>query len=339
MSVPDPTEVALAIAQLTPYADSSKHDFGVSIRTIASNLANPHETLQAIADDVNAPAHVRFAAFYGLTVRLWREKKYREYAALSERYESTFGDEPLYNVFRAQAQQSLGDDTAHLESALDYAEAAVQDLPRLPGVLHLFGELVAAVQERQDSPNRTQLHNAEKALRQAISITRGTYAKYHATMARILTLQKKFDEARVSVQRAYDTEQYTSLDYPVRITEYQLIRQRIQLAEERTRTGAIEAKAIEEMREFRGQLIALLGLLAAVIAFIVSTVSSSTNRPFNESSGAIITQGGVLMVVFASFAAVFRVGRRGAAILSLLAGAVVIFAGLIVGGYQPWNLS
>ncbi|MBD8478941.1 hypothetical protein [Microbacterium sp. CFBP 8794] len=225
-----------------------------------------------------------------------------------------------------------GIDASHLLTALEYMARAVASLPLVPGVLHGFAELVAAAEERGLGVGRKKIAQAEETCRRAISLSQGKYAKYHATSARILALQGKFDDARRSIRRALEAEDYQSMDYPARMTEYRLIEERVNLLEQQQKTLSVEARAMRELREFRGQLIATLGLLAAVIALIVTAFSSSSSSSdFATAAALMILQSALILFVFCGFAVSFRLGSwrlaAAGAVASLAAAAVALWIG------------
>lgn len=70
-----------------------------------------------------------------------------------------------------------------------------------------------------------------------------------------------------------------------------------------------QAEVMEQASQLRAQVIEVLALLAAVIAFITTGVHVATVQPFIDAARLMVLSGGVLLVVFAAFANLFRSNR------------------------------
>lgn len=263
------------------------------------------------AEDRKAAFSARFAALYIAMAWLWRRKDYSEYEANVRRFATEFGREPYFDVFRAQAQQAGGDDLEHWTASLTYAKKAAAVLPDTPGVLHMRAEIVAAICELgglEDLGPR-ELIDAIEAANQAVSLCQGSYAKYHATLARLLIARGRFDEARKQIHLAVDGEEPDSPQASARLASYEILRYRVTASQEAKVSETRRLAALKDLERFQSQSVTLIGLLAAVIAFIVSATSITTKADPAFLAGALVLQGGIIMLVFASFSFSFGLAK------------------------------
>ncbi|KJE21576.1 hypothetical protein FF36_04150 [Frankia torreyi] len=213
------------LADLPPETDPG---FGTAARALLAGPDAGDEALTAIIEGADLPEQTRFNAFYCLQVRAWRRKDHRRHRANTDRYQSRFGRHPMFFYLQAEYYAALGDDPANLDAALTFAVEAVERLASVPGVLHLAAEVIADRHERDPDSDPRLLLDAERHVRQAIALSDGRYARYHATHARIATLRGAFTTARASIARAIEDEDSTGAEYALRIGDGG--RQRVGLA-------------------------------------------------------------------------------------------------------------
>ena len=281
------------------------------MRQLLSGTGDPVSEVLNIARDRGISTGVRFAGAYGAMVSMWRARNVSLFIELCDEFSVEFATEPLFDVFRAESQLARGSRLANIRSALVYARAAREALPELPGVLHLYAELVARVHEvaLDASVDPEEVAQADTALRHAIYITKGAYPKYHATLARIQILQARYDDARDSIQSAMDTEDTSTVESAARLAGYEVIAERITLAQA-TELQRIERDQIrEQISKTQAQSITLVGILAAAIAFIVTSTSLASNLTGMSLQLTLLGLGGVLIVVFSSFSYAFGILR------------------------------
>lgn len=291
------------IRELEALPHRHTHEFAVRVREWLSESRTSVAALLAVARDRNLVNSIRFAAAYSAMITLWRCRDFTHFARLCDEFSSDFAAEPLFDVFRAESELARGSRLGNLRSALVYARTAQDALPQLPGVLHLYAEVVARVCERtMDSDIDTEeVARAETAVRRAIFLTKGAYAKYHATLARIDILQARYDSARDSIQAAMDAEDTSTVESAARLSGYEVIAERITLAQ----TGEVQRRERDQVRQelskAQGQSVTLVGILAAAIAFIVTTSSLTASISAVALQFSLIGLGGMLIMVFSSF--------------------------------------
>ncbi len=328
-----PTDSLLPVTDVVPalraLPDPNTNEFLVESRRLAARLPDDRDILLKVIDDQELPRIVRFNALYMLLFRLRRLKDFREYREVVDRYRSEFASFPLFHTFDAVYERSVGDDRRSIERAIRAVERAMSELDAFPGVLHQFAEFVASLGELHGGASREQLRAAEDAVMKAIALSDAQQPHFWATLARLQALTGDFDAARRSIVEAIEMEPSTGRDYALRITEYRLIQTQISFLQERTQVDKRDREAREELLAIRGQLVGILGLLAAVVAFITTSLSISTAKTFSESSRLLVLMGAILVCVFTVFAYAFRVTPLRRVLLPLAlalgVGAVAIF--------------
>ena len=86
----------------------------------------------------------------------------------------------------------------------------------------------------------------------------------------------------------------------------------------------------EQMAAMRGETLTLLGLLAAVIAFVISSVQVMSNLQSVETGILMTIMAGLLLVVFGAFMELIQPGerwRRKSKWVVVIGAAIVILAG------------
>jgi hypothetical protein len=109
--------------------------FPQAVRRVLDDVDDPEPALRAILEEHSVRPRARFAALYGLLLRMRREDRYGEYAALVAEHENGFSSQPYYHTFRAIVAQMKGD-LASLRSAVEYSRQAALLLPEVAAVVH-----------------------------------------------------------------------------------------------------------------------------------------------------------------------------------------------------------
>ncbi|MEU8915322.1 hypothetical protein [Streptomyces nigrescens] len=101
-------------------------------------------------------------------------------------------------------------------------------------------------------------------------------------------------------------------------------------AEQLEKTVAdVEERARAEIGKVRSETLGTLGLLAAVIAFIVTTTQIADRQPVNEALRLLTGCAGMLSLVFTAFGAVFGVVRPARLILPAVLGGGLLLAAFL----------
>ena len=302
--------------------------FPQTVRRVLDDVDNPELALRAILDEHSVRERSRFVALYGLLLRMRREDRYGEYAALVAEREDEFGSQPYFHTFRAVVAQMKGD-MASLRSAVEYSRQAASLLPDVAAVVHQLAAFWVEYLERLERPEIRDIDEVERQVDRSLAISRGAIAHYFETKGRVLALRGEFESARAAVAHAIELEPRRSRDYLRRLTQYQATRLRIDLLEERARWVASHDRFRSELVEFKGQQLQLLGLLAAVVAFIATASNIAGQVGGTGGIRLMMVASGAMAVVFGTFSLVSN-ARLLRVLVAVLVGGVLIGAGLFV---------
>lgn len=330
-------DLSARLASLPPETDPR---YGPSARTLLRDSAPTEAELTRLVDDTDAAAQVRFNAFYCLQARAWRRKDFAQHRTNTDQYQSVFGTHPMFYFMQAEYFATLSADPANLDAALIFATEAVARLRTVPGVLHLAAEVIAERQERstrQDAGADSATGEAEDQLllkgeryvREAIALSAGQYPRYHATLARLATLRGAYSTAHASIEQAIEREDSAGPEYALRIGDYQLVRSRIQFAQEAERLRGRQEESTRELSQMRTQILEIMGLLAAVIAFITAAANIAANQDATAAAGLLTVAGGVTLIVFWGFHTLLVDRWTARRLVALLLGVVLVVAGLV----------
>jgi hypothetical protein len=303
---PGNTQLAGTIRDLEALPPQQDPGFATGTRRVLAGLTDSEPMLRAVLADAASTGAVRFAALYTLLVKLNREDRVRDYADLVRAHEAEFGAEPYFNTFRALVARGygLGRDTEALRRAVDFARRADTDLPNSQGIKHQIAWFIADYLEAAPATatSATLLEEAHRAVSAAIAAPGGQHGPYYETLARLHPLRRDYAAARSAITEAIQLEPSDSPDFYRRLARYQATRVRIDLVEERDRMAARQEQFRGELDRFRTQQLELLGLLAAVVAFVVSASSIAAQTPkTGDGARLICAMAGAVILVFASF--------------------------------------
>lgn len=320
-------ERGTAMAALAGLPDDRDPRYPVAVRELVETLAEPEPMLREILADGLASHQVRFNALYAVLFRLRREERHGDYADLVRANEHEFGDEPYFYTFKAIVA-SHGASPASLRSAIEYSREATRVLPNVAGVLHQVAVIIVAYYELvAEQPSDTVIDEAQSYVDRAIALSYGEVGHYFETKAMVLALRGDFTSARSTIAEAVELESRSSRDYMRRISEYNTTRVRIDLLAERARWLRSQDDFRSELNRFRSQQFQLLGLLAAVVAFVSSASNIASQTRGSMGLRLMISMSGAVIVVFASFTFLTtRVSTR--AIIAVGFGLLLLFFGL-----------
>ena len=295
------------------------------------------ELLEEVAKDDRQEPKVRSAAFAVLLAYLWRWRDYQQFRRVFDSYQEYFAktSPSLVSLYRGMYDLSLVSNQGGGQRALESARVAKQSMPDTPSALNLFAEVVAIRGERGFVSDE-ELEEGRTAIDKAIN-TDPKYAKYYANRARILSLQGAYEKAYQDIDKAIEIEPFD--DYTLwRVNSYESIRLNIRLqqhsADIKIQSGEMkqeQERARRQLGSMRGETLTLLGLLAAVIAFVVPSVQFSANLQSIEVGVMMIFMAGLILVVFGSFMELIQPGdkwRRKAI--------VVVAIGFLLVGIAGW---
>lgn len=325
------------VAALRALPDQASHTFALKARELLESITQ--EDLQSVLDSESEHLETRFNAFYLIQARTWQAKDYTKHRERTDKYRLDLGEQPLFPFLEAEYYLAHATNKSNAMVAIENSRTAVERLPRTPGVLNLFGEAIATVGEEFPDLVETRLIvEGERALRRAQTMamedTGRPYAKYGATLARLQALRKSWDEARRSIAQAIDQEDSRRSDYALRMLDYQLVKAKISISADAEELHKQQAAALAEMRDARKDTLTVLGLLAAVIAFLVTTVNIATSFPPRDASSLMLVSAGTLLLVFIGYSALFSRASWTAVGMSALVAALLLGFGAFLGAFD-----
>jgi hypothetical protein len=309
--------------------DPAARGFPEAIRRLESRLAVPEAAFRAALDQTGADRAYRFAALYGLLHRLRREERYDEYRQIVQQYEADFGTEDYYETFRVVAVRGPGVDRDTLLRALAHSERAVRALPEVAGVLHQFADVVTALCDMAAAVSPELVGRAERRVSRAIEITVGRYPHYYATRARLRLEAGDTTGARADIGLAIAREDGTARDFARRISKYEGIRLLISIQERQQDLLRTAAGVKSEITDLRREQVQMLGLLAAVVAFLSASVGIAARATLSDGVRLILVSGGVISTVFAALAVAFGGARPARWLPAAITGLVLVGLALL----------
>lgn len=266
--------------------------------------------MKQIAKDEEQRIRVRSAALATWMTFLYRRRDYKDFRKVFDDHCDIFQkpkpSSPLMVLYKGMYDLSKVSSKGNRQQAVESAKAAMKAMPDMLGALNLYAEAMAISGERGDVTGE-DLDLALDAIEKAIDDD-PEYAKYYANRARILALKKRYEESYRDINKAIEMETSESDDYQLRITNYEAIRTFTQLEE---RSSKIEQQANEmkheqekaqkQLTSMRGETLTLLGLLAAVIAFVIASVQLMANLHSAEAGVLMTFMAGLILAVFGAF--------------------------------------
>lgn len=322
----DPRRMLRLLSALPPPSDPA---FPASVRRALDDIDHPEPNLLKILEQPSRSSKVRFAALYALLLRMRREERFGEYGTTVHRFEDEFGSQPYYHTFRAIAAQMRGD-LASLRSSVEHSRQAAAIMPDVAAVVHQLAAFWVEYLERIEKPAIRDVDEVERLVDRAIALPGGSVAHYFETKARALALRGEFEMARACLARAIELEPRASLDYLRRLTQYQAGRVRIELQEQRSRWLVDHQRFRTELAEFKVQQLQLLGLLAAVVAFIATASNIAGQAGGSDGIRLMLVASGSIAVVFGTFSLV-----NNARLLRVLMASLIGFGLIGVGMFLP----
>lgn len=280
--------------------------FAFKARQITANIENPIIKYEKILDNPVFPEKTRFNALYCLLGYLWQISEFQKYRQVIDKYEDDFENHVMLLTFRSQYYSCKEKNISNLRMALNYASKAKEEASNLPNVLHLFTRVVIEICDLDGNKvEKELLIEAERCINKAIAIVDGKYARYFATKADLLSKIGRYSEAKNLIQKAIEIEPSGRDDYALRIGDYQQIRLRIEFLEHSHSLELKQKESIEMLDEVRLRVIELLGLLAAVIAFLSTSIQIGQGFTYNEAARLMVVSGGIILIIFSSYSIIF----------------------------------
>lgn len=317
--------------------EEEKREYEIILTKLAQKLPEAEkvfwEILQTTEDkDSEEYDKVAFACFVALNIYYRHKMDISKLRNLVSHFEDHFQNEkhPLLPHVLSIYYKTLGTEKINLEKSLEYARAAAKRLEHA-GVYHNLAEtLVNWVDEGYcETPTQREsyLKEADELIDKAIKMN-PDYAKFYSTKAQLLSIQGDFARAMKYINEAIDKEDSSANDYAIRIAGYLTVKAKI-LFRKYLREAVDQAKQeIEkELERYRLQSIELLGLFAALISFVVSSIQFITAQSVENVALLMLLFTGSILGIYGGLGVILY-GRRHlmriVAVLALAATLVVL---------------
>ena len=338
------------LAEIVEEHEEDSHEYHLAIRGLPYRI-DPEslqtdlvERLNKIAGNKEQEAGVRVIALASSLAYLWRRRYYQLFRKVFVKYRSTFqdADSSLESLYQGMYDLSQVSSPGGLKRALESAKEAKEVLPNTPGALNLYTEVVAVIGER-GRVEEEELEQAVLSIGKAIG-TDSKYAKYYANRARILALQGQYNNSYQDIDKAIEIEIFDEHTL-WRVTSYEEIRIKVRLQQhsveieqQADEMKQEQERARKQMTAMRGETLTLLGLLAAVIAFVVSSIQLVSGLQSVEAGILMTIMAGLILVVFGAFTELIQPGERWrtkGTVVVVIGVVIIILAGLGLLGAIP----
>lgn len=333
------------IAQLSALGSETERTYERRVSAIASTTS-PESlaiSLRAILEGHGDP-DIRYAAFYTLCTLHRNNKNYGRLDHTIEHWRQQFGERPSFTHLYLLSQIVHIADSRDIESILESAFEDSNSHSGNSGYVHLFA---GAVANTLDSGNDEQQDIAMPWLDKALAAARlavrlePTYAKFHATLARLASLKGDHATARREISQAVDLEDSSRIDYALRLSNYESFFIRFELrqssvkalaAVNAARTDAQDhilglrdeilmsskpmadslAEAKEQISALSTRNLEFLGFFAAILSFTLGSLQIAGSYSARDARLLIVALMGALLVAFSGFAILVGTADRAA---------------------------
>lgn len=213
------------LQELYQIHDENDNNFNIHVRNMILQYSDDvvESKLIPLIEQGEEPEDICFAAFYAAFTFYRRLGYIYKLHSLVERYGQRFQNYRFSNIAFSQHYSFLfemeGRNPEQLIQAVRYAQVALEKIPGNSGVLQNFADLITKSFELGVNRNKRQLSVAIDKIQEALRIN-PNYPKYHCTLGRLLSFQKKYNEAVISIQKAISLENMETKDSFLRTIEY-----------------------------------------------------------------------------------------------------------------------
>jgi len=256
-----------------------------------------------------------------------RRKDVKLCLRLAQKYHYLFKSEFLY-LHTYSIVLKMSELKNDIGKSVSLAEKTVQKQPNNCGALHnLAGSLYMYAQCEGVSEDKKVglLEKAQKYIYEAL-VVEPDYPKFYATQAKILAEVGDFSAAKNSLLVAIDTEDSTSKDYNIRLTDYLNIRMRIDLLQ--TKDGLrknIKNEIEKAAADASKNNLEILSFFVAIISFTIGGISIAQNYVVIQAMQLIFVLSASLLIVISGATFLFdRTNKIRLFIYSLLFALILL---------------
>ncbi|MET8576729.1 hypothetical protein [Streptomyces sp. NPDC005012] len=320
-------DITGALDSMPPHASSEYH---ARAGVLCDRLTEEDmEALEALVAD-GSDRKRSFDALYVLLARHRRVLDSDRFRRLYERHAGRFDDMPMRAVLDSD-MALLHPGGPDLGSAVEYAARALASYPNNQPLVAHHARVLAELGWSGAEVAPEELERALGRVERSIEAD-PERARFRAVKGQLCALLGRHEEAEAAIRRALDLEDSSQNGYAIRVIEYQRLRADIRLRAETERirealretterldqemdrrlgtvSETIRRREEAELAKLRSESLGTLGLLAAVIAFIVTSVQVADKMPLADGLRLLAGIAGVLTLVFTVFAGVYAAVR------------------------------
>jgi hypothetical protein len=330
--------VAAAVAELCSLAPTLGHPDAPGYSLVVQRLVRRHqdtfieaadrllgtfESVLASEPDRHRPqrdqaltseASIGFAAWYGLIFLHRRRKNYSTVTQLVQRGRAPFHDIALAKLMDVELIARQPERHGGLDHGFELHAAAHAVLGEHLSLSHLLaGQLhLARVGSTRDPDVRTRsLDHALHAFDRAWSL-RPDYGRPLQQKAVVRLLREEYEQALEEIDRAIEVEDSTTIDYAIRLADYQATRLNVLWKQQLAAIEDAQRHQEAVVADIRNQFVDLIALIGLVIALLSVTVNLSRNIDPSRAVMLFLAAGGVMLLAFAGFRSMLLTGRSDA---------------------------
>ncbi|WP_257231306.1 hypothetical protein [Streptomyces sp. UH6] len=320
-------DITGALDSMPPHASSEYH---ARASALCDRLTEEETVaLEALITD-GGDRKRGFDALYVLLARHRRALDSDRYRRVYERHAGLFDDLPMRAVLDSDMAM-LHPGGPDLPGAADHAARALAAYPHNQPLIAHHARVLAELGWSGAEVPSAELEQALGRVERSIEAD-PERARFRAVKGQLCALLGRHEEAEAAIQRALALEDSGQQGYAIRVIEYQRLRADIRLRAETERVREslretterleremeqrlssvarnIEQREQAELAKLRSESLGTLGLLAAVIAFIVTSVQVADKMPLADALSLLTAIAGVLTLVFTVFAGVYAAVR------------------------------
>ncbi|MDG5787992.1 hypothetical protein QA612_10875 [Evansella sp. AB-P1] len=332
----------LFLKELPHYTDRK---FETNIATLAA--ASDQRLLQKLDeikenDDIDDDLH--FTLFVVKATFFRRHKDHTMFLQYVDKYKDIYYDNPLFLHILSMAHKTVSWDKDTLLDAIEYSRKAVnfKEVENHVGILHNFSENVVIALE-EEFPfdtifTKSLVEQGYKIMKKIVQLD-PDYPKFQCTMGRWMAIYKKeYNLAKRYIESAIDKESSQSIDYSLRIGDYQrfllkteVLQNKDQLNEEVSKTKKELEAATKELNRMKDDNLKTLGFFTAILGVIIGSLQIISGQEFYDAALLIVILCGALILSFASFTfIIFQDKRRKLTILLLVISGAILISGSVL---------
>jgi len=290
--------------------DETSRQFELEITQYVEDDPGSYVLFRKIIESGDLSLSIRYAAFFALCTYYRRYKESTKLFSLLIEFEGVFSQFGTFDLLYSMALRERGR-KVDVQESIQRSVLAKKKLPGHAGILHNYAHGIASYVEDFGIDGVVYAEAVDEAVAcvdMATSENPG-YAKFYCTRGRLMACKGMYDEAIMFIRKAIDCESPTKKDYAIRISEYMLHLNRIQISkmlnvlDDQVQDGKRSIQsAVDGVRriteEARTRNLEFLGFFAAIISFTIGGLQLAQRQPVLQSAQLIIVLASALLVSF-----------------------------------------